>query len=249
MPSRSHDSFVADQFSPSADAYVVSAVHARGEDLEALSGLVGLRPEARAVDLGSGGGHLAFALAPLTRSVVAYDLSAAMLEAVAAEAGRRGLANVETRQGSVEALPWPDGAFDIVASRYSAHHWRDVGAGLREARRVLKPGGLAVFADVVAPEDPLLDTWLHGFELLRDPSHVRNYSLDAMADDGGGRRLQADALRALSHPARILRLGRADEHAADFRRGDSRLAGQGRRGRHSPFRHRSRRQLLDSTRC
>jgi SAM-dependent methyltransferase len=100
-----------------------------------------------------------------------------MLEAVAAEAGRRGLANVETRQGSVEALPWANGFFDIVASRYSAHHWLDVGAGLREARRVLKPGGLAVFADVVAPEDPLLDTWLHGFELLRDPSHVRNYSL------------------------------------------------------------------------
>ena len=177
MPSRSHDSFVAEQFSPSADAYVVSAVHARGEDLEALSGLVGVRAGAAALDLGCGGGHLAFALAPLTRRVVAYDLSVAMLEAVAAEAGRRGLANVETRQGSVEALPWADGFFDIVASRYSAHHWRDAAVGLREARRVLKPGGLAVFADVVAPEDPLLDTWLHGFELLRDPSHVRNYSL------------------------------------------------------------------------
>jgi ubiquinone/menaquinone biosynthesis C-methylase UbiE len=177
MPPRTHDSFVADQFSPSADAYVVSAVHAHGQDLDALSGLIGSRPEARAVDLGSGGGHMAFALSPLTRSVVAYDLSPAMLEAVEAEAQRRGLANVQTRQGSVEALPWPDGSFDVVASRYSAHHWRDVNAGLREARRVLKSGGLAVFADVVAPEDPLLDTWLHGFELLRDPSHVRNYSL------------------------------------------------------------------------
>ena len=177
MSSRSHDSFVADQFSPSAAAYVVSPVHAQGEDLAALSGLVGKRPEARAVDLGSGGGHLAFVLAPLTKSVVAYDLSEAMLAAVAREAQRRGLANVETRQGSVETLPWPDGAFDIVASRYSAHHWRDVGKGLREARRVLKPGGLAIFADVCAPEDPLLDTWLHGLELLRDPSHVRNYSL------------------------------------------------------------------------
>jgi SAM-dependent methyltransferase len=177
MSSRSHDSFVADQFSPSAAAYVVSQVHAGGEDLAALPALVGKRPEALALDLGCGGGHLAFALAPLTKRVVAYDLSEAMLAAVAREAQRRGLANVETRQGSVEALPWPDGAFDIVASRYSAHHWRDVGAGLREARRALKPGGLAIFADVVAPEDTLLDTWLHGLELLRDPSHVRNYSL------------------------------------------------------------------------
>ena len=193
MPSRSHDSVVADQFSPSADAYVASAVHARGEDLEALSGWsacgpsAGARPRQRRRTP-------RLLLAPLTRSVVAYDLSAAMLEAVAAEAERRGLANVETRQGSVEALPWPDGSFDVVASRYSAHHWRDAGAGLREARRVLKPGGLAAFMDVVAPEDPLLDTWLQSLELLRDPSHVRNYSIAQWRTMAGGRRLQADAL-------------------------------------------------------
>ena len=71
MPSRSHDSFVAEQFSPSADAYVVSAVHARGEDLEALSGLVGVRAGAAALDLGCGGGHLAFAFAPLAPEVAA----------------------------------------------------------------------------------------------------------------------------------------------------------------------------------
>jgi SAM-dependent methyltransferase len=177
MPPRTHDNVVADQFGPRAQAYIASAVHAHGEDLEAFERLIGVSPDAVALDLGCGGGHLAFALARLTRSVVAYDLSAAMVEAVASEAARRGLANLETRRGSVEALPWPDAAFDVVASRYSAHHWRDVGAGLREARRALKPGGLAAFMDVVAPEDPLLDTWLQSLELLRDPSHVRNYSI------------------------------------------------------------------------
>ena len=177
MPPRSHDSVVADQFGPRAEAYVVSAVHARGEDLEAFERLVGSPRGAVALDLGCGGGHLAFLLARRAQRVVAYDLSAAMLDAVSAEAARRGLANLETRQGSVEALPWPDGAFDIVASRYSAHHWRDVGAGVAEARRTLKPGGLTAFMDVVAPEDPLLDTWLQSLELLRDPSHVRNYTI------------------------------------------------------------------------
>ena len=176
MSSRSHDSLVDDQFGPRAEAYVASAVHARGEDLDAFGRFVGARPDARALDLGCGGGHLAFRLAPLTHSVVAYDLSEAMLAAVAAEAARRGLANVETRQGSVESLPWPEAAFDIVDTRYSAHHWRNVGVGLAQARRALKPGGLAAFMDVVAPEDPLLDTWLQSLELLRDPSHVRNYS-------------------------------------------------------------------------
>lgn len=198
MTSRSHDSLVDEQFAPRAEAYVTSAVHARGEDLDAFGRFVGARPKARALDLGCGGGHLAFLLASQTRSVVAYDLSEAMLAAVADVAKQRGLANIETRQGSVEALPWPDGAFDIVATRYSAHHWRNVGAGLGEARRALKPGGLAAFMDVVAPEDPLLDTWLQSLELLRDPSHVRNYSLSqwrAMVEAAGFRPTRIERYR------------------------------------------------------
>ncbi|MFO1061210.1 MAG: class I SAM-dependent methyltransferase [Dongiaceae bacterium] len=106
---------------------------------------------------------------------VAYDLSDEMLAAVAQEAAARGIANLRTAQGPAERLPFPDGAFDVVLSRFSAHHWRDVDAGLREARRVLAPGGRAAFADAVAPEAPLLDTFLQAIELLRDPSHVRDY--------------------------------------------------------------------------
>lgn len=177
MQERSHEAVVSDQFSPQAQSYLTSAVHARGEDLEQLAGIVGLRPQAVALDLGCGGGHASFVLAPLVRQVVAYDLSEAMVAMVRTEAARRGLANLEARQGSAERLPDPAGAFDLVVSRYSAHHWHDTAAGLAEARRVLKPGGLAVFMDVVAPVPALLDTWLQSLELLRDPSHVRNYSI------------------------------------------------------------------------
>ncbi|MDF1480542.1 class I SAM-dependent methyltransferase [Extensimonas sp. H3M7-6] len=67
-------------------------------------------------------------------------------------------------------------SFDVVASRYSAHHWSNVPAGLTQMHRVSKPGGLAVFMDVISPGVPLLDTWLQTLELLRDPSHVRNFS-------------------------------------------------------------------------
>lgn len=167
---------VARQFGPQAAAYVASAVHARGPDLEALAALLAQERPARLLDLGCGGGHVSFTAAPFAGEVVAYDLSDDMLAAVGAEAARRGLSNVETTRGVAEVLPFPDGAFDAVASRYSAHHWRDLKAGLDEARRVLKSGGRAVFMDVVAPAWPVADTFLQAIELLRDPSHGRDFS-------------------------------------------------------------------------
>lgn len=88
----------------------------------------------------------------------------------------RGLANVTTQQGVAERLSFADASFDMVMSRYSAHHWGDFSAGLAEAARVLKPGGLAAFVDSVSSGRPLLDTYLQAIELLRDPSHVRSYA-------------------------------------------------------------------------
>ncbi|HLN23313.1 MAG TPA: class I SAM-dependent methyltransferase [Patescibacteria group bacterium] len=178
MSNKSHASVVRDQFGVRADAYVTSAVHAQGEDLQQLAVIIGARPTARVLDLGCGGGHVAFRLAPQVGQVVAYDLSTDMLRAVTAEAGKRGLGNIVTECGMAETLPFADASFDVVASRYSAHHWRDLAAGLKEARRVLKKGGVAVFMDVISPGAALTDTYLQAVELLRDPSHVRDYSLD-----------------------------------------------------------------------
>jgi ubiquinone/menaquinone biosynthesis C-methylase UbiE len=178
MESASHDATVLEQYDSRAQAYLASAVHAAGADLERMAFLIGSRPDAVALDMGCGGGHVAFRMAPLVRKVVAYDLSAAMLETVGAEAQKRGLDNLVTKQGAAEALPCPDASFDVVATRYSAHHWGAFTDGLAQMRRVVKPGGLGLFMDVVSPGVPLLDTWLQSLELLRDPSHVRNASLD-----------------------------------------------------------------------
>jgi SAM-dependent methyltransferase len=165
------------QFGETASLYVASAVHAAGEHLAQLASIAGRYPAGRIVDLGSGGGHVSYAAAPHVASVTAYDLSHEMLAAVGAEATRRGLANITTAQGPAEALPFPDASFDVILTRYSTHHWPDVRRGLREARRVLKPGGVAVVADIVAPELAVLDTFLQTLEMLRDPSHVRDYSM------------------------------------------------------------------------
>ncbi|MEN7526887.1 methyltransferase domain-containing protein [Cupriavidus sp. DL-D2] len=170
---------VAAQFGATASAYLTSAVHAQGADLEQLrQALAHLKPVAhsRVLDLGCGAGHASFAAASMANEVVAYDLSAEMLGVVAAAATDRGLANIRTQQGAAETLPFDDASFCAVVSRMSAHHWRDVPAALREIRRVVKPGGKVVLIDIVGAEDPLCDTWLQSVELLRDPSHIRDYT-------------------------------------------------------------------------
>ncbi len=178
MMTQTHSDLVNAQFGGQAAAYVTSIVHATGADLEQLAGMIdGMAQPVRALDLGCGGGHASFALAPHVAQVVAYDLSVEMLAAVTATAADRNLRNILTRQGVAETLPFPDSSYDFVTSRYSAHHWRDLVGGLREARRVLKNTGRAAFIDVVAPAKALFSTHLQTIELLRDPSHVRNYAV------------------------------------------------------------------------
>lgn len=172
-----HQSHVTGQFGPRAQAYVESAVHATGADLDIVETIVRAAAPRRALDIGTGGGHVAYLLARHAQSVTAIDLSADMLAAVSATAKERGLANLETVRAPAENLPFADGDFDFAATRYSAHHWHDLTAGLREARRVLRAGATAVFADAFTPGVPLLDTHLQSIELLRDTSHVRNYTL------------------------------------------------------------------------
>lgn len=167
---------VVAQFGPQASAYVESVVHAQGADLDHLAELLTAKPAKRALDLGCGGGHVSLRIAPLVEHVTAYDLAEPMLEAVTRQAHQRQITNLSTQQGAVEALPFEAGSFDLVVSRYSAHHWTDLEKGLREARRVLAPGGCAIFMDVISAERPLFDTVLQTLEMLRDPSHVRNYS-------------------------------------------------------------------------
>lgn len=168
---------VESQFGPRAAAYLTSAVHAQGEDLAHFAAMLAEDGAGtRVLDMGCGGGHMSFAAAPFVREVVAYDLSPEMLMVVAGAAGERGFHNLLTEQGEAEALPFEDGSFDWVVSRFSAHHWADWRAGLREAHRVMRPGGRGVFIDVVSPGAGVLDTYLQTVEVLRDTSHVRDYS-------------------------------------------------------------------------
>lgn len=172
----SQHAFVAEHYGTRAQDYVTSVVHSAGADLDQIETELRGHGSARVLDLGCGGGHVSYRAAPLVAEVVACDVTANMLDVVAATAKERGLTNITTRQAAAEKLPFPDADFDIVLSRFTTHHWQNMEAGLREARRVLKRGSRAVFIDIVAPADAVLDTHLQAVELLRDVSHVRDYS-------------------------------------------------------------------------
>lgn len=173
----SQQNFAAEQYAPRASDYVTSAVHSTGADLDQIEAELRGLNAARVLDLGCGGGHVSYRAAPHAMEVIACDVTPSMLEVVAATAAERGLTNITVRQAAAEKLPFEDGFFDVVLSRFTTHHWQDMEAGLREARRVLKRAGRAVFVDSIAPGDRTLDTHLQAVELLRDVSHVRNYSL------------------------------------------------------------------------
>lgn len=176
MTTHSHHDNVEKQFGSQANAYLTSAVHASGRDLQRLAERLSAFPQASVLDMGCGAGHASFVAAQNVTQVVAYDLSSQMLEVVAQAAKEKGLNNIATRQGYAESLPFEDSVFDVVISRYSAHHWHDVGQALREVNRVLKPGGVLIIMDVMSPGHPVRDIWLQTVEALRDTSHVRNYS-------------------------------------------------------------------------
>lgn len=163
------------QFGAAADRYRTSRYHADAPDLEAL--LASLDPcgHERVLDLGTGTGHTALAVAPHVAHVVGLDLTEAMLEQARGLARERGVGNVRFERGDAEALPYPDASFDLVTCRVCAHHFRDPAAALRETARVLRPEGRVLWIDSVSPEEPALDTFLNAIELLRDPSHVRNH--------------------------------------------------------------------------
>ena len=163
------------QFGASAAAYVTSAGHASGEDLERLVAWGrALRP-GRALDVATGAGHTALAFAGLGMRVVAFDVTEAMLRTARGFVESRGAEGAGFVAGDVEALPFRDASFPLATCRIAAHHFADPGAAVRQVARVLGPGGSFLLQDILGHDDPEASRFITEVERRRDPTHVRAY--------------------------------------------------------------------------
>lgn len=168
---------VQSNFGAAAADYVTSKAHASGQDLAWVVEAAALTGTERVLDVATGAGHTAFALAPYAAEVVALDITKEMLEVAQKSAAERHLDNIRFLEGDAQQLPCEDASFDVVSCRHAPHHFPHVQQAVREWARVLKLGGKLVLVDSISPEEPEIATFLHEIEILRDPSHVRNQPL------------------------------------------------------------------------
>lgn len=175
-------SLVQQKFGQAAADYATSSVHAAGPSLSRLVELIHPKPTWRHLDIACGAGHTALAFAPKVAKVTASDVTPEMLAQTRTLAKERKLGNVVTAQAPAHNLPFPDTSFHLVTCRLAAHHFRNPQAFVREAARVLIPGGVFALVDNISPDDDDLAAQYNAFEKLRDPSHGRCLTLQEWQD-------------------------------------------------------------------
>ena len=144
---------MTDLWSERAQAYRESAIHSQGEDLDLLVELCEPGESVTALDVATGGGHVARRLREAGCTVFTVDSAPGMQPDVVA----RG-----------EELPFADSSFDAVACRVAAHHFHDVLAAVKEMARVAR-------GRVVICDNTFVSESSEEADRVRDPSHVRNY--------------------------------------------------------------------------
>ena len=167
---------VRTRFAPVAANYTRSTFHSSSERLQEVIDLARPKPGDLALDVATGTGNTAFALAPFVRRVIGLDVTREMLDQARRIAAEKAIKNADWVLGDVADLPFEDETFDLYTVRAAPHHFGDMDAFMREAFRVLKPDRDATFIDC-APPFAARDL-LHQVEVRRDPSHVRSLTLD-----------------------------------------------------------------------
>ncbi len=134
-------------------------------------------PDAVALDIATGTGEFARALAPQVATVIGLDATDAMMEQGKKFIEQAGIENVSFEKGVAQNLPFEDETFDIVASRYAFHHFADPKPVISEMVRVCKTGGHAIVVDIIVPDESTAAEYDY-HEWLCDQSHTRSLGFE-----------------------------------------------------------------------
>ncbi len=164
-----------EQFTVQARSFASAAVINDEHALGVLTDLAAAGPGDRVVDVACGPGIVTSRLAADGARVTGVDLTPTMLALAADRATAEGCGATTTfALGRMDQLPFPTGAFDVVANRYALHHAADPERVADELVRVAAPGGRLVIVDFAATDDVEAAAAYDAAEVKRDPSHVRN---------------------------------------------------------------------------
>ena len=158
-----------DRFARTADEFAARQDARAGELADVVHAFVLPHGDERALDVGTGAGALALALAPIVSQVVGVDRVPELLKL----ARDRAPENVTFAEGDAEHLPFDDASFDLSGTLRTLHHVPRPELVLAELVRVTRPGGRLLVVDQIAPVDPLDALAVDRFERARDPGHTR----------------------------------------------------------------------------
>jgi ubiquinone/menaquinone biosynthesis C-methylase UbiE len=171
-----------DQFNANAEKYAVSDVHRAGPSLPVLLELAQPVQSDQSLDVATGTGHTALAVARLVATTTAIDIAPKMLEQARRLAAEQGVSNCVFMEGSAEKMPLADGQFTLVTSRHAPHHFHNAPLFLSEVRRVLAPQGRFVMADQISASAEIFD-WVDYWERTRDPSHFMQRTIEQWREE------------------------------------------------------------------
>jgi SAM-dependent methyltransferase len=169
---------MTDIWSERAEQYRRSDAHREGPDLDLIVEWATSSGARTALDVATGGGHVARRLREAGLEVVSSDPAPGMQPDVVCHA---------------EHLPFADGSFDVVTTRVAAHHFADVREAVKEMARVAATAVLVV-------DNCFMGEEVEEAEKLRDPSHVRNYGAEEWRAFSEAAGLRVEEYRFFENP-------------------------------------------------
>ena len=204
-----HNKQILDQFTRQAQPFAAAPAHSDEDSLRILAEAVDVTVDDKVLDVACGPGIVACMLAARAQHVTGIDMVPAMLEEARTMQARKGLQNLSWELGEATNLPFQDGSFSLVVSRYSFHHLLEPAQVLKEMTRVCRPGGRVAVADVTPDADKAQA--YDELEKLRDPSHTQVVPVERLQELGKQQNLELRKLTSYR-----LEVGLEDLLAASF---------------------------------